>query len=93
MCGSNPKLLENKDVAEAVAYHDAVNFAPRFHCPALICTGFVDEICFPSGIYAFYNALPAGIQKALSTNPLTGHGFTTPNTAGHAFLKRYQVKK
>ena len=59
------------------------------HCPTFVCTGFVDEVCFPSSVYAFYNALPANIKKVMTTNPSTGHYGTTANTAGNAYLKEH----
>ena len=87
LAGRDPKILEKKAVAQALAYHDAVNFAPMFHCPTFVCTGFVDEVCFPSSVYAFYNALPPNIKKGMSTSPSTGHYGTTVNTAGNAYLR------
>jgi len=68
--------------AVTLAYHDAVNFAPRIKCDIYVCTGFADELCAPSGVFAFYNALPATTKKFMSTNPSTGHYGTTKNTAG-----------
>ena len=87
LSGRDPKIMEKKNVAQALAYHDAVNFAPMFHCPTFVCTGFVDEVCFPSSVYAFYNALPSNIKKVMTTNPATGHYGTTANTAGNAYLR------
>lgn len=68
--------------ALTLAYHDAVNFAPRIKCDIYVCTGFADELCTPSSVFAFYNALPATTKKFMSTNPTTGHYGTTKNTAG-----------
>ena len=68
--------------ALTLAYHDAVNFAPRIQCDIYVCTGFADESCTPSSVFAFYNALPAATRKFMSTNPSTGHYGTTRNTAG-----------
>jgi cephalosporin-C deacetylase len=68
--------------AVTLAYHDAVNLAPRIQCDIYVCTGFADESCTPSSVFAFYNALPATTQKFMSTNPGTGHYGTTRNTAG-----------
>ena len=65
-----------------LAYHDGVNFAPRIKCEIYVCTGFADELCTPSSVFAFYNALPPTITKFMSTNPKTGHYGTTKNTAG-----------
>ena len=68
--------------AAALAYHDGVNFAPRIKCDIHVCTGFADEFCSPSSVFAFYNALPATTKKFMSTVPSTGHCGTTKNTAG-----------
>ncbi|HVJ87652.1 MAG TPA: acetylxylan esterase [Caulifigura sp.] len=65
-----------------LAYHDAVNMAPRITCDIYVCTGFADESCTPSSVFAFYNALPATTRKFMTTNPTTGHYGSTKNTAG-----------
>lgn len=72
--------------AVTLAYHDGVNFAPRIKCEIYVCTGFADELCIPSGVFAFYNALPAATAKFMSSNPKTGHYGTTRNTAGEKRL-------
>ncbi|MDD4869033.1 MAG: acetylxylan esterase [Kiritimatiellae bacterium] len=68
--------------AVTLAYHDGVNFAPRIKCDIYVCTGFADELCTPSSVFAFYNALPATARKFMSSTPSTGHYGTTKNTAG-----------
>lgn len=68
--------------AVTLAYHDGVNFAPLIQCDIYVCTGFADESCTPSSVFAFYNALPAATTKFMSTHPGTGHYGTTKNTAG-----------
>jgi len=68
--------------AVTLAYHDGVNFAPRIKCDIYVCTGFADELCTPSGVFAFYNALPATTNKFMSSNPSTGHYGPPKNTAG-----------
>jgi cephalosporin-C deacetylase len=68
--------------AVTLAYHDGVNLAPLIQCDIYVCTGFVDDRCTPSSVFAFYNALPATTKKFMSTNPSTGHYGTTKNTAG-----------
>lgn len=68
--------------AATLAYHDAVNFAPRITCDIYVCTGFADELCTPSCVFAFFNALPATTRKYMSSNPRTGHYGTTRNRAG-----------
>jgi cephalosporin-C deacetylase-like acetyl esterase len=72
--------------AVTLAYHDGVNFARRIKCDTYVCTGFADELCTPSSVFAFYNAMPPTTRKFMSTNPTTGHYGTTKNTAGDKHL-------
>ena len=60
-------------------YFDLVNLAPMIKCETYVCTGFSDELCPPSNVFAFYNAIPATTKKLMSTNPFTGHYGTTAN--------------
>ena len=69
----------DKRPLESCAYYDCVNFAPMIKCEIYVCTGFSDELCPPSNVYAFYNAIPKTTKKMISTNPFTGHGGLTPN--------------
>ncbi|MBQ6352275.1 MAG: acetylxylan esterase [Lentisphaeria bacterium] len=64
---------------ETTAYFDCVNFAPMIKCETYVCTGFSDELCPPSNVFAFYNAIPATTKKLMSTSPFTGHYGTTAN--------------
>lgn len=82
------ELLDNPAVAHAVAYHDGVNFAPRIKCETYVCTGLADEICFPSNVCAFYNAMTNASSKRLTISPASGHYGTTVNTAGDSRLAR-----
>ena len=70
---------------KAGAYFDIVNFAPRTKCEVFVCTGFADETCPPSNVYAYYNALKC--KKSMSTNPRTGHFGTTKNIKGNKKLE------
>lgn len=45
------------DYAMSLRYYDSANAARRIRCPILAFIGFVDDTCFPSGVYAAYNAL------------------------------------
>ena len=67
------------------AYFDIVHFAPRTKCEVFVCTGFVDETCPPSNVFAYYNAL--NCKKTISTNPATGHFGTTKNIKGNAKIE------
>ena len=73
---------------EAGAYFDCVNFAPMIKCETYVCTGFTDELCPPSNVYSFYNALPATTKKVMTTNPRTGHYGTTRNVQGDERLQK-----
>lgn len=72
-----PNWLNNspdKDPAklfEACRYYDAVNFARRVKCPALIGVGLIDTTCPPAGVIAMYNQLSG--PKRLVVMPVSGH--------------------
>ena len=82
--GANHKLAKSPEALAALNYYDCVHFAPMIKCETYVCTGFSDECCHPSSVYAFYNALPKGTKKTISTSPTTGHYGTTVNTRGNA---------
>ena len=65
-------------------YFDAVNFGKRIRCETFVCTGFTDEACCPSNVFAFYNAIPATTKKTMTTNPRTGHYGTTVDPRANA---------
>ena len=65
-------------------YFDAVNFGKRIKCETFVCTGFTDEACCPSNVFAFYNAIPATTRKTMTTNPRTGHYGTTIDPRANA---------
>ena len=77
------KLKADPKLAEAGFYFDNVNFAKRITCEVYVCTGFADEGCCPSNVFAFYNAIPATTRKTMTTNPRTGHYGTTKNVKGN----------
>jgi len=76
------RLKNDPRIQTMLSYHDAVNFAPMIKCEIYVCTGFADELCTPSSVYAFYNNLTAARSKAMTTNPRTGHYGTTKNVKG-----------
>ena len=84
--GSIPRqaVAKTPAVLAALNYFDCVHFAPMIKCETYVCTGFSDEACHPSSVYAFYNALPKSTKKSISTDPTTGHYGTTVNTRGNA---------
>ena len=76
------KLTAHPELLDMGFYFDAVNFARRIRCEVHVCTGFTDETCYPSNIFAFYNAIPKSTKKSMTTDPRTGHFNTTKNVRG-----------
>ena len=71
--------VELETALRTMAYFDPVHFARRITCPVMVTVGFVDNTCFPSGIYAAYNQLAAKRRcstawKAAMANTLTMAG-------------------
>jgi cephalosporin-C deacetylase len=60
-----------KKVMETSRYYDAVNFARRVKCPALVSMGLIDESCPPAGVLAAYNVLQG--KKERLVLPLSNH--------------------
>jgi len=93
--GASHKIAKAPKALAAQSYYDCVHFAPMIKCETYVCTGFADEACHPSSVYAFYNALPETTEKAITTDPCTGHFGTTVNTRGnkrfHELLKEVKV--
>ena len=71
--GLRSHLEKSPAALKALSYYDCVNFAPMIKCRTFVCTGGTDELCSPSGVYAMYNALPAGTQKQIFFDPAVGH--------------------
>ena len=69
---------------DAGNYFDLVNMAPLIKCEVFVATGFADELCPPSNVFAFYNALKC--PKCMSTTPHGGHDKTTMNVKGEQWL-------
>ena len=65
---------------ENMAYYDDVFFGRRIKCPIYTCTGFIDTVCSPTSVYAFYNNLPKDTFKSMTTTP------TAPHTAGEKYF-------
>jgi cephalosporin-C deacetylase-like acetyl esterase len=64
-----------KDVdqrVETARYFDAMNFAPRVKCPALVGIGLIDTVCPPEGILAAVNQFKG--PKKVILMPRAGHG-------------------
>jgi len=45
------------EARETGRYYDAVNFAARIKCPAMISLGLIDETCPPAGVLAAANQM------------------------------------
>ena len=82
----NPAAKKD-DGRRALSYHDAVSFARFIKCETYFCTGFADEQCPPSSVYAAYNNLPAETKKEMFVNLRTGHYGSTYNVAAGKRLK------
>ena len=86
---SNRPAAKKDDARRALSYHDAVNFARFIKCETYFCTGFADEQCPPSSVYAAYNNLPAETEKSMFTNVRTGHYWTTRDRKAAVRLKEF----
>lgn len=66
---------------EAGRYFDTANFCTLIttNKEVTVGVGYLDTTCPPDGIYAGFNAIPAGVTKRMSPRPLEGHG------AGNAY--------
>jgi len=71
------------NVAEAVRYYDAMNFATRTKAGAVFTVGFIDTTCPPSSVYATYNNVSG--KKSIHNDPDAGH--TSTPKAGEAMRK------
>ncbi len=69
--------ISNPAAAKAAAYYDNVFFAKRIGCEVWISTGFIDEVCPPSGVYAVFNNLKTA-KKTMEACPDMGHGEKRP---------------
>lgn len=67
----NVKDKDPKKVLEASRYFDAVNFAARTKCPALISLGLIDTTARPEGIFAAANQLKG--PKEVVIMPVADH--------------------
>ena len=81
-------LKAHPEYAEKGFYYDAINFAKRIKCETYVCTGFIDESCYPSNVYALYNSIPKSTPKTMSSNPCTGHFWTTKNVGGDERVRK-----
>ena len=89
--GSIPRRpgAKSPEALKAQSYFDCAHLARSIKCDIYVCTGFADEGCPPSCVYAFFNAIPEGTTKVISTNPKTGHYGTTANVGGNARIDAF----
>ena len=92
-CSGWPGLYRKKDyetdpsVAECASYFDGAYFASRIKCPIWINTGFMDNVCPPSSVFAAYNSIPAGNEKHMQISPTGRHN--TPHSDGEKAVNTY----
>ena len=85
MASAGDRDLEK--VRETSRYFDAVNFAARATCPALIGLGLIDTTSPPSGVYAAINQLK-GFKEVVVMPESNHHG---DNHTQAAYVKRAAV--
>ncbi len=76
-------------------YFDAMNFARRVKCPALVGIGLVDAVCPPEGAIATTNLFQGPKQVILM--PMSGHGGEGPGHKAYyavfgGFLEQHKKK-
>jgi cephalosporin-C deacetylase len=83
---------DEKKMLEAARYFDAMNFATRVKCPALVGLGLVDPVCPAEGIFATCNQLKG--PKEVIIMPKADHGgdHKAYNTRFGKFLEEQKSK-
>ncbi|HLY10164.1 MAG TPA: acetylxylan esterase [Planctomycetota bacterium] len=69
------RTWQGKDAAKMLStsrYFDAMNFATKIHCPALVGLGLVDPVCPPEGVLATVNLMKG--PKKIIIMPKADHG-------------------
>jgi cephalosporin-C deacetylase len=69
------RTWQGKDAAKMLSasrYFDAMNFAPKIQCPALVGLGLVDPVCPPEGVLATVNQIKG--PKKIIIMPKADHG-------------------
>ena len=84
-----PDAWMTRQMREAVPYCDTAHLARRIHCECYFATGFCDEVCTPSNVFAAYNNVPDGVKKVMYTNPRTGHYGTTRDVIAEQRLQEF----
>ena len=79
-----PKSWFTPEIRQAIPYSDVIHLAKNIRCESYFCTGFTDEMCTPTGVYAAFNNVPGSTRKVMTTNPHTGH---------YAMTKDYRAQR
>jgi len=68
---------DKQKVTDTSRYFDAVNFAARVRCPALVGVGLIDVTATPSAVYTAFNQLQGPKEMVvMSKSDHQGHGNT-----------------
>jgi len=59
---------DEKKVMETSRYYDAVNFASRIKCPALVALGLIDQTCPPTAVYSAINQMQGPKEAVVMIN-------------------------
>jgi cephalosporin-C deacetylase len=62
------RTKKNDKIVEVGRYFDAVNFASRITCPAMVSLGLIDETCPPSGVLAAVNQMKGPKEVLIMVN-------------------------
>jgi cephalosporin-C deacetylase-like acetyl esterase len=82
------KWRKDDKILETGRYYDAVHFAARVKCPAIVSLGMIDESCPPAGVFAACNVLRG--PKDVIVLPLSDHKGRGNSQA--EFYKRAEAK-
>lgn len=90
--GGWPAYFRHSDAAAApevrstLGYYDVAAFAARLRCPTFLSTGYNDETCPPTSVFAAYNAITA--PKTIVVTPTSGHWrYETSNAASVEWMR------
>ena len=84
-----PDAWMTPQMRKAVPYCDTAHLAKRITCECYFGTGFADEVCTPSNVFAAYNNVPKEVKKTMYTNPRTGHYGTTRDVNAEKRLEEF----
>ena len=73
MCRNPLRIQQDPAIVRETAYVDNVFLAKNVRCPVYISTGLIDNTCIATSVFAYYNALPAEVEKHIAVTPFGGH--------------------